>query len=139
MKTSTTILIIVLVILLGGGLWVWKTLDTYTPSTYVQETKESDGSTTVTTVNTDTGTSTPGAPSFTLAQIAAHKDATSCYTAISGKVYDLTAWVNLHPGGKAAILSICGIDGTQAFMNQHHGAKRQMDILARYYIGNLSQ
>ncbi len=139
MKTSTIIIVVVLVILLGGGAWIYHTLHTYTPSTYVQETQNGDGSTTVTTVNTETGTSTPGAPTYTLAQVATHNDATSCYSVISGKVYDLTAWINLHPGGKQAILSICGIDGTAPFMAQHHGAARQMSILARYYIGNLAQ
>lgn len=139
MKTSTIIWIIVLIIVIGIGGWIWKTLDTYTPSTYVEETTNADGSTTTTTVNTETGTSTPGAPGYTLAQIATHNNASSCYTAISGKVYDLSAWVNLHPGGKQAILSLCGTDGTQRFMAQHHGAQKQMDILARYYIGNLSQ
>jgi cytochrome b involved in lipid metabolism len=48
-------------------------------------------------------------------------------------------WINLHPGGRDKILSICGKDGTAPFMAQHHGAQLQMDILARYYIGNLSQ
>jgi len=67
-----------------------------------------------------------------------HKDASSCYTVISGKVYDLTLWVNMHPGGKGAILSLCGIDGTAKFMAKHQGAQKQMDILARFYIGTVS-
>ena len=139
MKSSTLILaIIALLVIIGGG-WYFYNFNKYAPSTYVEETTNGDGSTSQTTINTSTGTSSPGSPSFTLSQIATHKDATSCYSTISGKVYDLTMWVNMHPGGSQAILSICGIDGTQAFMNQHHGAKRQMDILARYYIGTLSQ
>lgn len=76
---------------------------------------------------------------FTLAQIASHKDAASCYTAINGKVYDLTKWVPLHPGGQEAILSICGKDGSAAFNEQHGTAQRQQDILKTYYIGTLGQ
>jgi cytochrome b involved in lipid metabolism len=139
MKTSTTIIIVIALILLGLGGWVYSNYRKYTPTTYVQESTDASGTTTTTTVNTQTGTTTPGAPTLTQASIATHKDASSCYTVISGKVYDLTMWVNLHPGGRAAILSLCGKDGTAPFMAQHHGAQRQMDILARYYIGNLSQ
>jgi cytochrome b involved in lipid metabolism len=139
MKTSTSAIILILLILLGLGAFVYSNYRKYTPATYVQESTDANGATTTTTVNTETGTSTPGAPIFTLAQIAQHTNATSCYSAILGKVYDLTMWINLHPGGPDKILSICGIDGTAKFMAQHHGAQKQMSILARYYIGNLSQ
>jgi cytochrome b involved in lipid metabolism len=138
-KTTTLILSIIALVIIAGGAWAYSGWTKYAPTTYVQETANADGTTSDTTVNTSTGTSTPGAPTFTLAQVATHKDATSCYTVISGKVYDLTMWINMHPGGPQAILSICGIDGTQAFMNQHHGASKQMTILARFYIGNLAQ
>lgn len=120
-----------------GAVWYYYNFDKYAPTTYVKETTTAT-STTVTTVDTSTGTETQGAPTYTIADVSKHNNASSCYSVISGKVYDLTMWVNLHPGGKQAILSICGIDGTERFMAQHHGAQRQMDILARYYIGNLS-
>jgi cytochrome b involved in lipid metabolism len=136
-KTALFSIIGIIILALIG--WVGYNYVRYTPGTYVQETVNTDGTTTTTTVNTDTGTTTPGAPALTMATIGAHASASSCYTVISGKVYDLTMWVNLHPGGRAAILSLCGKDGTAPFMNQHHGAQKQMDILARYYIGNLSQ
>lgn len=139
MKKSTLILLIIGLLLAGVATWAYSNWRAYAPETYVQETPLSDGTTTQTTVNTETGTTTPGAPAFTMAQIAAHKDASSCYTVISGKVYDLTLWVKMHPGGTQAILSLCGIDGTEKFMAKHQGAKKQMDILARFYIGNLVQ
>lgn len=94
---------------------------------------------TVTTVNTTTGETTPGAPMFTMAQISTHTDATSCYTVINGGVYDLTMWVNMHPGGKPPILSLCGKDGTTGFMNKHKGAEKFMTVLARFKIGLLTQ
>jgi cytochrome b involved in lipid metabolism len=139
MKKTSIILAITALIILGIGAWAYSNWKTYAPVTYVQETTTQTGTTTSTTVNTETGTSTPGAPSYTSSQVAEHNTATSCYTIISGKVYDLTLWVAMHPGGKAAILSICGIDGTAKFMAQHHGAQKQMDILARFYIGTSAQ
>ena len=138
MQAKPLIFSIIGIIVIALGLWFYSNWNRYAPTSYVQESNE-NGTTTQTTVNTDTGETTPGAPLISIAEISAHKDASSCYTAISGKVYDLTMWVNMHPGGKSAILSICGIDGTAKFMAQHHGAQKQMDILARFYIGNLSQ
>lgn len=142
MKKSTTILLIIGILLLGVAAWAYSNWRAYAPEIYVQEKVDDNGvstSTTSTTVNTATGTSTPGAPALTLAEVSLHKDATSCYSVISGKVYDLTVWINMHPGGKQAILSLCGTDGTERFTAQHHGAQKQMDILARFYIGKLTQ
>ncbi len=124
---------IIILLVIGIGFWGYTTFTSNTPEEYVVETPSGS-----TTVNTATGTSTPGAKTFTKEDIALHKDATSCYSSINGSVYDLTAWVNLHPGGKERIISICGIDGTERFMKKHQGAQKFMDILARFKIGTLS-
>jgi len=77
--------------------------------------------------------------SFTLAEVATHHGASSCWSAINGKVYDLTSWINQHPGGPEHILSICGIDGSSAFNAQHGGQSRPASELANFYIGTLAQ
>lgn len=74
-------------------------------------------------------------PSFTAQQVASHASRASCYSIINGSVYDLTAWVAKHPGGEEAILSLCGRDGTEAFMAAHKGAPRQTEVLAAFKIG----
>lgn len=117
-----------------AGAFGYTLFNRYAPESYVVE-----GQTGTTTVNTATGEVTTGAKTFTVTDIATHKDATSCYTVITGTVYDLTMWVNLHPGGKKAILSICGVDGTERFMNKHHGGAKFMEILARFKVGTLTQ
>lgn len=81
----------------------------------------------------------PAVTSFTLAQIATHNTQSSCYSAISGKVYNLTSFFGSHPGGNAAILSLCGHDGTAGYMAQHGGASRPQSELASLYIGTLVQ
>ena len=43
---------------------------------------------------------TPKPSGNTMADIRLHNSATSCWSAINGNVYDLTDWVNSHPGGK---------------------------------------
>lgn len=78
-----------------------------------------------------------GPTTYTMVEVKAKAAAGSCWTVISGKVYDLTNWISKHPGGQAAIKSLCGIDGTAKFMAMHAGAAKQESILATYFIGNL--
>lgn len=78
-------------------------------------------------------------PTYTLADVATHNEEASCWTAINGQVYDLTAFIKKHPGGDRNILRICGIDGSQAFNAQHGGKKRPEETLAWFEIGVLSK
>lgn len=94
------------------------------------------------TTNPDSKTPATNPPSsgvktYSMADVAAHGSKTDCYTAISGKVYNLTSWISRHPGGSRAILSICGKDGTSAFTSQHGGQARPEQELASFYIGDL--
>jgi cytochrome b involved in lipid metabolism len=99
------------------------------------------------TPSTGTETQTPGTPGtpattsqgITLADVAKHADAQSCWSAINGNVYDLTAWIPQHPGGPDKILQICGIDGSAKFNAQHGGAQLQQQILAGFKIGTLAK
>jgi len=82
-------------------------------------------------------TPTASATSFTMAQVKQHASASSCWTAIDGTVYDVTSWINQHPGGPARILSLCGTDGTSAFHAQHGTQARPNSVLAGFSIGKL--
>lgn len=95
------------------------------------------GTATSTPVATTTPTSTSTAKTYTLADVAKHSTQSSCWAAIDGKVYDLTAWISQHPGGAGAILSICGKDGSATFNNQHGGQARPVSELASFAIGTL--
>lgn len=75
--------------------------------------------------------------SYTLSQVATHNTAQDCWTTISGGVYNLTAWITEHPGGEGPILSICGKDGTSAFLRQHSQNTRPQQILATFKVGIL--
>lgn len=132
------LLIVVGLILIVGASWAYSNWKAYAPTTYVQDLTDSTGTTTTVTVNTSTGTTTPGAPSYTLTQVATHNDASSCYSTINDRVYDLTLWINMHPGGKQKILSICGTDGTAKFISQHGDDEKPTRTLARFYVGTLA-
>lgn len=77
------------------------------------------------------------AGSYTLTEVAKHASASSCWTAINGKVYDVTAWISQHPGGQRAILGLCGKDGSSAFNGQHAGQGRPTAELKQFLIGTL--
>ncbi len=82
---------------------------------------------------------TQASGTYTMAQVATHNSATSCYTVIGGSVYNLTSFVSQHPGGSVAIKSLCGVDGTAAYTAQHSGARRPANELAGLKIGTLAQ
>ena len=83
------------------------------------------------------GESVTGNGAFTMAQVAEHATSGDCWTAIDGKVYDLTDWEDQHPGGAARIVSLCGTDGTSAFSDQHGSQSEPNETLAQYQIGVL--
>jgi len=75
--------------------------------------------------------------SLTLAAVAQNASAENCWVAIEGQVYDLTEWINQHPGGAGNITSLCGTDGTSRFSNQHGGSSNPESTLERYLLGPL--
>lgn len=94
------------------------------------------------TINPDsqaTTTQNGAKATYTLADVAKHNSVQSCWTAVRGSVYDVTSWISRHPGGSEAILSLCGTDGTSAFVDQHEGQSRPERELARFIIGSLAK
>lgn len=77
--------------------------------------------------------------SITMVEVAKHSSKDSCYTVISGSVYDVTPWIGKHPGGEDAILSLCGKDGTAGFTDQHSGQRKPTNMLANFKVGELAK
>ncbi len=135
-------IIIIIVVLIGGGIWISRSHNAGTD--YGNTTGNTTGTTTDSIGGTATSTATstkpiipPVATSYSLAVVATHNSGASCWTTINGKVYDVTSWINQHPGGAQAILSLCGKDGSSAFNGQHGGQARPEQELATFYIGTL--
>lgn len=100
-----------------------------------EKTETVDGSETSTTVPADKAPVTD--IKLTVEEVAKHNTETSCYTIVQGEVYDLTEWIYMHPGGAENIMSVCGADGSNAFMGQHGGMSRPQEMLANYKLGAL--
>ena len=75
---------------------------------------------------------------ITMEEVAAHNTPSDCWSAINGKVYNLTEWIDRHPGGAVIITSLCGQDGTARFMAQHQGKAGPETQLAQLQIGTLA-
>lgn len=56
---------------------------------------------------------------------------------VEGKVYDITDYVDLHPGG-SEILNNVGGDSTVGFNGPQHPVTAK-DVLGNYYIGELAK
>lgn len=74
---------------------------------------------------------------YGLTEVQAANSEAKCWTIIDGKVYDVTGWINKHPGGSKAILGLCGKDGTSAFKKQHASQPKPNSELTNYLIGTL--
>jgi hypothetical protein len=76
---------------------------------------------------------------YTMANVQANNSETSCWSVISGNVYNLTQWINSHPGGASRIRALCGTDGTSSFNAQHAGRSTPISTLAKYLLGPLAK
>jgi uncharacterized membrane protein len=63
---------------------------------------------------TPTPTDTTGT-GLTIAQVAKHNQATDCWVIIKSNVYDLTSYIQQHPGGAGVWTNLCRTDAISAF------------------------
>lgn len=59
------------------------------------------------------------APVFPVAEVAKHNKLEDCWIAINGQVYDVSEFLQKHPGGAARILRYAGGDASSAFGRIH--------------------
>jgi cytochrome b involved in lipid metabolism len=77
-------------------------------------------------------------PIYALADVAERNTREDCWTIIDGFVYDITEFVNRHPGGVDNILQACGTDRTAQFETPS-GPHNQSSLqsVQQYRIGRL--
>jgi cytochrome b involved in lipid metabolism len=67
-----------------------------------------------------------------------HNVQSNCWFIISNKVYDVTAFLTMHPGGVSSILSYCGKVPTPAFQAKGGGGSNHSSfayaMLPTYYV-----
>lgn len=79
-------------------------------------------------------------PAFTAAEIASHNSVKSCYITIGRNVYDVTEFVQDHPGGGDLILDYAGKDVEEVMKDEisHEHTEAAYEILADYHVGFLT-
>ena len=73
---------------------------------------------------------------FTRAEVAKHKTERDVWIILKNKVYDVTGYVEEHPGG-LAILNNAGKDSTEGFYGPQH-PDRVFDLIDDFHIGELA-
>ncbi|KAF8954855.1 hypothetical protein BGZ46_002808 [Entomortierella lignicola] len=71
---------------------------------------------------------------FTNADLANHSTRDNLYLAIEGKVYDVTKFIDEHPGGEEVLLDESGKDATEAFEDVGHSDEAR-DMLTKMFGG----
>ncbi|KAL8253196.1 hypothetical protein R6Q59_036889 [Mikania micrantha] len=75
---------------------------------------------------------------FVFDDVSNHNKADDCWLIISGKVYDVTPFIDDHPGGAEVWLRVTGKDASVDFSDVGHSdiAKEKMK---KYYVGQIDQ
>ncbi|KAI8137115.1 cytochrome b5-like heme/steroid binding domain-containing protein [Fennellomyces sp. T-0311] len=73
---------------------------------------------------------------FSYEEIAKHNTRNDLYMVISGKVYDITAFVDEHPGGEEVLIDEGAKDATGPFDDVGHSEDAR-ELLEKYYIGDV--
>jgi hypothetical protein len=76
---------------------------------------------------------------YTMAKVKENNSASSCWSVINGNVYNLTQWINSHPGGPSVIRGLCGVDGTASFNGHPRVQGNPTATLASYLLGPLAK
>ncbi|KAI4356416.1 hypothetical protein L6164_000440 [Bauhinia variegata] len=73
---------------------------------------------------------------FTLADVSKHNTAKDCWLVIHGKVYDVTKFLEDHPGGDEVLLSSTGKDATDDFEDVGHSSSAT-SMMNEFYVGDI--
>ncbi|XP_010933787.1 cytochrome b5 [Elaeis guineensis] len=69
-------------------------------------------------------------------EVAKHNVAEDCWLIISGKVYNVTPFMDEHPGGDDVLLAATGKDAANDFEDIGHSTSAR-EMMAKYFIGEL--
>tara|TARA_B100002051_G_C16723783_1_gene634062 strand:+ start:27 stop:305 length:279 start_codon:yes stop_codon:yes gene_type:complete len=73
---------------------------------------------------------------YTEEEVSEHNTKGDCWIIINNMVYDVTNFLDIHPGGKSMIMMVAGKDATEYFEELHN--KNILDEVGKeYMIGEL--
>lgn len=75
-----------------------------------------------------------GVPKLTWSEVGKHNRQEDCWVVLSDQVYDVTAYLNYHPGGRHILGALAGKDITPSFNKYHPWVNAPM-ILKHNHVG----
>ncbi|XP_060215077.1 cytochrome b5 [Lycium barbarum] len=73
---------------------------------------------------------------FTMEETSQHNTKDDCWVVIDGKVYDVSSYLDEHPGGDDVLLGATGKDATDEFEDAGH-SKDARELMEKFFIGEL--
>ncbi|KAG9267150.1 cytochrome b5-like [Astyanax mexicanus] len=77
-----------------------------------------------------------GVKYYSLEEVQTHNMSKDTWLIIHDKVYDITRFLEEHPGGEEVLLEQAGADATESFEDVGHSTDAR-EMLQQYYIGEL--
>ncbi|KAL8106221.1 cytochrome b5-like [Apium graveolens] len=73
---------------------------------------------------------------LSFADVSVHNSPKDCWVIINAKAYDVTKFLDDHPGGDEVLLQVAGEDGSEEFESAGHGSAARL-MLDEYYVGEI--
>ncbi|XP_011787370.1 PREDICTED: cytochrome b5 type B isoform X1 [Colobus angolensis palliatus] len=73
---------------------------------------------------------------YRLEEVAKRNSLKELWLVIHGRVYDVTRFLNEHPGGEEVLLEQAGVDASESFEDVGHSSDAR-EMLKQYYIGDI--
>ncbi|KMZ58373.1 Cytochrome b5 isoform B [Zostera marina] len=77
-----------------------------------------------------------GGKIFTFDEVSKHNQSNDCWIIMNGKVYDVSSFMDEHPGGDEALLAVTGTDATSDFDDIGH-SESAIELAQKYVIGEI--
>ncbi|ELW50377.1 Cytochrome b5 type B [Tupaia chinensis] len=75
-------------------------------------------------------------PYFRLEEVGKRSSSKEIWLVIHGRVYDITRFLNEHPGEEEVLLEQAGTDASESFEDVGHSSDTR-EMLKQYYIGDV--
>jgi cytochrome b involved in lipid metabolism len=82
------------------------------------------------------GETAAAAKKYSLKEVEGHRDKKSCWIVISDNVYDVTKFLEEHPGGEEVLLEQAGKDATENFEDVGHSTDART-MMKDYLVGEI--